>query len=267
MTAPSPRGARGTGSGGPPTRAGGLRGAVAFLTAIGGAATPGPAALWWFAPVGWGVGALVGACWWGTTRVVAPGVAAAVVIAVDLALTGLLHVDGLADTGDGLLPPLPRERRLAVMRQPDVGAFGMAVVVVVLLTRWSALAAIGALGGRASVRSAATVAGLWALGRAVMVAGMVALPYARAAQGGLASAFGAGGRRRLAGAVGLGVAGVALGATGRDAALAGAGGLLGGAMVLVLARRRVGGYTGDVLGAAGMVAETVGLVTLAALLT
>ena len=57
----------------------------------------------------------------------------AVVVAADLALTGMLHVDGLADTADGLLPHLERERRLEVMAEPAVGAFAVAVVGVVLL--------------------------------------------------------------------------------------------------------------------------------------
>jgi cobalamin synthase len=66
-------------------------------------------------------------------------VAAAIVVAADLAITRMLHVDGLADS-DGLLPHLDRERRLAVMCA-DVGAFGVAVVTIVLLLQVTALAA------------------------------------------------------------------------------------------------------------------------------
>ena len=71
-----------------------------------------------------------------------PAVAGGLAVAADLALTGMLHLDGLADSADGLLPPLPRDRRLAVMRSPDVGAFGVAAVVSAIGLRWAALAAL-----------------------------------------------------------------------------------------------------------------------------
>ena len=55
--------------------------------------------------------------------------AALIAVGVDALLTGMLHLDGLADSGDGLVPPLPRARRLAVMADPAVGAFGLASVL------------------------------------------------------------------------------------------------------------------------------------------
>src|SRR5690349_17191095 len=81
-------------------------------------------ALGWFPVLGAALGALVGACWWGAGRAWTPWPAAVLVVVVDLAVTGMLHVDGLADSADGLLPHADRERRLAIMRAPDVGAFG-----------------------------------------------------------------------------------------------------------------------------------------------
>ena len=54
----------------------------------------------------------------------------------------MLHVDGLADSADGLLPHMPRERRLEVMSDPTVGAYGVAVTVCVLLLRFAALASM-----------------------------------------------------------------------------------------------------------------------------
>ena len=63
-------------------------------------------------------------------------------ITVLLALTGLLHVDWLIDSADGLLPHLDRERRLEIMAQPDVGAYGVAVAVVVIGLRYAALASM-----------------------------------------------------------------------------------------------------------------------------
>src|SRR5688572_14319385 len=103
-----------------------MRRALAFLTPVGRATPPSPDALTWFPVVGAGIGAVLGGLWWATDQLWPPLVAAALVLAADLALTGLLHIDGLVDTADGLLPHLERERRLEVMAAPDAGAFGIA---------------------------------------------------------------------------------------------------------------------------------------------
>src|SRR5947207_1032923 len=103
-----------------------MRQALSFLTPLGGARTPSPAALRWFPLAGLIIGAAVGGVWWTAHRIWPAGVAAAVVIAADLAVTGMLHFDGLVDSADGLLPHLPAARRLDVMAAPDVGAFGIA---------------------------------------------------------------------------------------------------------------------------------------------
>jgi len=233
---------------------GDLRRAVAFLTTFGGAATPAPGAVVWFGPVGAVVGLLVGlawdlgASWW------SPAAVAGVVVSVDLALTGLLHVDGLADSGDGLLAPMERQRRLDAMRDPAIGAFGVAVVVAVLLARF---------GSFASVRPAPfVVAGIWAASRTCMAVGLTSLPSAR--PGGLTQAFRGANQWSAAavgGAVALGLAGFGAGGIGIVSVAAT---LVGAAAVLALGMRRLGGVTGDVLGAAGIVGETVGLLTLAA---
>ena len=65
------------------------------------------------------------------------------VIAADLAVTGMLHFDGLVDSADGLLPPLDGpDRRLEVMADPATGAFGVGVGGGVLLLRWASLASL-----------------------------------------------------------------------------------------------------------------------------
>ncbi len=176
-------------------------------------------------------------------------------VAFDLAVTGLLHADGLADSADGLLPQMSRQRRLAVMAEPSVGAYGAAALAVVLLVRFAALASMSP--------SVLLVAGAWCGARTTMAVAARALPYARP-QGGLARAF-LGGDWRPVGLYGL-VLAVSLGALadGRQTELAVALGMAAGAVVVVLARRRLGGFTGDVLGAAGMIAETVALLVAAA---
>jgi adenosylcobinamide-GDP ribazoletransferase len=253
-----------------------MRSALAFLTVVGGAAGPDRRAPAWFAPVGAAVGLAVGGVWWAAGEAWSPLVAAVLAVAADAALTGLLHLDGLADAADGLLPPLPRERRLAVMATPDVGAFGVAVVVLTLALRVAALASLDP--------DPVLVAGLWAAARAAMALTLSTVPYARAQ--GLATPFGAtpsapppataarGWWR--GGASGAGVVVAAGGGLvgGGVLAVVGGGWLAGGVAVLGLAAafagvvgiavRRLGGFTGDVLGAAGVVGETVGLLVAAA---
>lgn len=237
---------------GPP--ASGIRQAVAFLTPVGGARLPSPAALRWFPAIGLGLGLVLGGVWWGAGQLWPVPVAAALVVVADLALTGLLHVDGLADSADGLLPPLSRERRLEVMATPDVGAFGVATVAAVLILRWAALAS--------TAPDPLLLAALWCASRTAMVVIAAVLPYAR--PGGLAAPF-LGGRCVTTG-IGGALAALALSAWWRPPAgtVAVVAAAAGAVAVAAMARRRIGGFTGDVLGAGAMVAETLGLVAAAA---
>ncbi len=231
-----------------------MRAALGFLTVVGGATPRDDRAPAWFGVVGALVGLAVGGAWWVAGELWPPLLAAVIAVAVDAALTGFLHLDGLADSADGLLPPVARARRLAIMTAPDVGAFGVAALVVVLVARVAALAAL--------TPDVLLVAGLWAASRAAMGVTMGLVPYAR--EEGIASGFAG---RSVAPAavtavVALAVVAVAVGGwAGPVTALAAAGGF---AAVVGLAQRRIGGYTGDVLGAAGVVAETVGLLVAAA---
>src|SRR5438270_6425182 len=149
----------------------GARQALAFLTPVGGAAVPSPEALPWFPVVGGGIGAALGGVWWIAGELWPPLVAAAVVVAADLALTGLLHLDGLADSADALLPHLTRDQRLDVMAAPDVGAFGVGVAATALLLRWSALAVLRP--------DPALLAGLWCGSRTLMATVVTTVPYGR----------------------------------------------------------------------------------------
>jgi cobalamin 5'-phosphate synthase/cobalamin synthase len=227
---------------------------LGFLTPFGGASTPTRRAVRWFPVVGLVLGIVLGGAWLGAQELWPRPIAAALVVALDLALTGMLHLDGLVDSADGLLPHLTRERRLAVMQEPTVGAFGIAVAAVVLLLRWSALASMHA--------DIWLLAGLWCLSRTAMVAVMDALPYARGE--GLATAF-AGAHRTVVVPAGALIAAVLVGAAIGWPAIA----VLCAASLTVvgvgaLASRRIGGFTGDVCGAVGVLAETVGLVVAAA---
>ena len=231
-----------------------MRQALGFLTPFGGASAPTPQAVRWFPVVGILVGLAVGGVWRGAEELWPPALAAALAVVADLALTGMLHVDGLVDSADGLLPHLPRERRLDVMSEPTVGAFGVVVAGAVLLVRWAAFASMGA--------DIWLVAGLWCLSRTAMVAVMAALPYAR--EVGLASVFAGTGRLVVvaAGAVAAAaLVGIAVGWPALAVVSVAGLAVMG---IAALAQQRLGGFTGDVLGAAGVLAETVGLVVAAA---
>lgn len=224
--------------------------ALAFLTVAGGACSPDARTMRWFPVVGAGIGGLLAAVWAVSEVVWSPAVAAAFVVAADLAITGMLHFDGLADSADGLLPHLDRDRRLAVMSAPDIGAFALTIVPTVLLLRWVALA-----GG---VEPLALV-GVWAASRTLMAVVPAFVPYAR--ESGLASPFIAGAKPWIA--LWFLPAGAAMIVTDAIGALALLTGVAAGAGVVLLARRRLGGFTGDVLGAAAVTAETVMLLGLA----
>jgi adenosylcobinamide-GDP ribazoletransferase len=199
--------------------------------------------------------------WWLAAKLWLRLLAGAVAVAADLALTGLLHFDGLADAGDGLLAPLTRERRLAAMADPSIGAFGALTVGAVLLLRFGAFASLRP--------SPLVIAGLWCASRTAMVAITEALPYAR--PDGLVQSFlGARStlqrgllRGSLVGGIALSAALVVIARGVRGVAALGAE-LIAIALVALFSRRRIGGYTGDVLGAAGVIGETVGLLALAA---
>ena len=228
-------------------------GAVAFLTVAGRGQTPQPRALWWFPVVGAGLGAVVAGVHWGAGELWPLLVVGILVVAADLVLTGGLHLDGLADSADGLLPHMEQDRRLTVMSRPDVGAFAVAAVVVMVAARWAALSVDG-------IESLSLVP-IWAISRTMVAVVPAIVPYAR--PGGLADPFLAGARHWLALWLVPAVAALVL-IEGVSGAVAAAVAVAAAAGVVALAQRRLGGFTGDVLGAAIMVAETAALLALAA---
>ncbi|MGZ4718700.1 MAG: adenosylcobinamide-GDP ribazoletransferase, partial [Acidimicrobiales bacterium] len=222
-----------------------MRGAVAFLTPFGGASAPSRRALDWFPAVGAVLGLVLGGIWWGADRLWPPLVTAALVVAADLVVTGMLHIDGLADAGDGLIAPMDRGRRLDVMSDPTTGAFGVATVAAVLVLRVAALTAI--------TPAPLLLAAIWCASRTVMAVIARTLPYVRA--NGLASAFLGGGPLPVAlfGTLLASALAIAGGGhlTSRSVAVLAVGACLAtGGLVAAFAHRRIGGFTGDVLGAA-----------------
>jgi adenosylcobinamide-GDP ribazoletransferase len=175
-------------------------------------------------------------------------------------LTRGMHLDGLADTADGLGSGRPAERALEVMRQGDVGPFGVVTLVLVLLAQVVCVAfLLTTWDGPANVAAAIVVSRI-----ALPLACVAGVPAARAEGLG---AMVAGSVSRGAAALLLLAAVVAavvsalLAGTAVGAAFAG---LLGGLAVGVQAVRRLGGVTGDVLGAVVEATFTVALVVLVA---
>ncbi|MDA8385559.1 MAG: adenosylcobinamide-GDP ribazoletransferase [Actinomycetota bacterium] len=229
-----------------------MKAAFGFLSSLPISGSPRRSTLGFFPVVGAVLGALIAGVGILVGKVGAEPVAALAMLIADLALTGLLHFDGLADCGDGLLPPLPPERRRQVMKSPEIGAFGVAVVVAVMLARYVGFLELAVAGALWLIVPA------WALSRLGMAA---TLRWGRyLTEGGIGSYFDTAG---MPGWLALGTAIVVFAAAwaiggGRGEAVV-AGVALGFGGTVLLAYRRIGGVTGDVIGAAGVVGETLGL--------
>lgn len=219
----------------------------------------GPDAAWAWPLAGAVVAALAGglataALWLG----LAPGFAAALALAAQAVLTGAMHEDGLADSADGLWGGWTRERRLEIMKDSHIGSYGVLALILSVLARWSALAALFTAGA-----VLAPLIAVAALSRVPMVALLAHLPNARGA--GLAQSVGqpapgvvwqAGGLALLLALIACGWAALAMALL---AAMAAAG-------LAWIARAKIGGQTGDILGASQQLAEVAVLAVAAALL-
>jgi adenosylcobinamide-GDP ribazoletransferase len=241
----------------------GLRLAVTLLTAVPlRGAGPAPtrrlarAAMTWAPAIGLLLGVVAAGVLELSVRLARTGplLGAALAIAVLAALTRALHLDGLADLADGLGSRRPAAEALDIMKRPDIGPYGVATLVLTLLVQVAALARAQQLGrGLIAVAVAAVTARLaitWACRRGVpaargtglgaLVAGTVPRRVALA----LAAVV-------LAASTGAGwtLTGGWVHADGWIFPVAAAAGLAVSVLVTRLAVRRLGGITGDVLGA------------------
>ena len=242
----------------------GLRAAAAFLTRVpvASADVDGSASvarsLPWFPVVGALVGATVAGVYAGALQVLPALPAAAVAVTAGVLLTGAFHEDGLADTADALGAWEPEEAR-RILKDPTHGTYGVSALVLVLVTRVGALSALGGWTALAVLPAA------HALGRAAALGLLGAVPAAT--DEGLGASYAAHvGRRQL---LWVGLAGMALGAAAAGAWVVPAAALaaIGAGEVGRVGARRVGGVTGDVLGAAEQVAEALVLLLGAAVVT
>ncbi len=219
------------------------------------------------------VGAAVGACgaavlwaalaWW------PPAVSALLAVAATVWLTGAFHEDGLADTFDALGGYVNRERALEIMKDSRIGTYGASALMLGLGLRWGVLTT---LAGSSPLAAMLALVAAHSLGRTAAVAAMAWLRYAGDAEHAKAKPLAlAVPRSTVAVAFVLGalvVRGLSLLPGGFTPVQWSAA--VGAAAAVVLAMRRwlqqrLGGYTGDALGATEQLTEmTVLLVLLAA---
>jgi len=203
----------------------------------------------WFPPIGLLIGLLIAGFDRGLD-VLLPVLPASVLTVLALvAISGALHMDGLADTADGFLSSRPRERILEIMRDSRVGPMGVLAIVGILMLKVAAVASL------APDARFGTLLLMPLAGRVAPVLMMSTLSYVR--ENGLVTAFQ---RKRtffppLLALVSLAGAGfLALGLTGLAAAAVAVGVT---ALFALWCRAKIGGYTGDTLGAACELAEVV----------
>lgn len=221
----------------------------------------------YFPLVGAGVGALAALTLLLAATVLPPLLAVLLSMAATVWLTGAFHEDGLADAADGLGGGYEPARVLEIMQDSRIGSFGAVSLVLVLLGKFSALVALLEI----SWPTAAAVCVIaHAASRACALGVMAALPYVRQDGSSRAKpvAEGIGAAEWITG-IGLGLLpGLAALGCGVVAALSTGLALLAAVIVSGIAvrylRRRIGGYTGDCLGAVQQLAELAILIAFCA---
>lgn len=179
--------------------------------------------------------------------------AAGLVLGCQIMLTGAMHEDGVSDTADGLWGGFTSERRLEIMKDSRIGAYGVLALLLFVGLRWLAL------GELLETRDFAAIFAVAMLSRAGMPVLMTALPSARS--GGLSQSVGVPGWSvTLIGvALACGLSFALLGIAALPVILAIGAALLG---LSALAMRKIKGQTGDILGAGQILSETVALMVL-----
>ena len=212
----------------------------------------------WAAPVAGAIVGAIGALAYALAHAAGLGAlpAAGVALAATLVVTGALHEDGLADTADAFGAGASPEARLAIMRDSRIGAFGACALILSIGLRWTALASI-----TGPMRAAAALIAAHAAARAMPPLLMLLIPPAR--PDGLSADAGLPPMDSVAGATLLGLAALMLGLGFRNGLIAAALLALCLASMRWLALNKVGGQTGDVLGALEQVSEVAVLLVAA----
>lgn len=207
--------------------------------------------IWVWPLVGGLTGALVAGIFLGMTAIGAPSTVAAVwAIGGQVLLTGALHEDGFADTADGFFGGRTKERRLEIMRDSRIGVYGVVALGILLLLRLQVLPRFE----MSATRMVPVLVAVGALSRAAMLMPLLLLKPAR--PDGLARDLRSLPPVSLVMACFLAVAAVLPLPPLAGVIFLGVA-LFSGLLVSWTARRKIDGYSGDVLGATAIVAETL----------
>lgn len=236
-----------------------VRSALGLLTRLPLPAMENPrgaAAAWAWPVVGVVVGGIAALVAWAMLAIDLPvGIVAGVVLVTQIMVTGALHEDGLADVVDGFFGGWTKEQRLEIMKDSHIGSYGTLALILAVGLRWQALTIV--------CPTPFAIVAVAALSRAPMAVMMSTLTNARGT--GLAQSVGRPTMQVAGIAIVIGVAASVLTA----GALATMGMLifmfLATVTVAQTAKTRIGGQTGDVLGATQQVCEVAGLVVLSTL--
>jgi adenosylcobinamide-GDP ribazoletransferase len=192
-----------------------------------------------------------------------PAISAGLALASMVIITGALHEDGLADSADGLWGGWDPVRRLEIMKDSHIGSYGVIALILSLGLRWVALTSLAGQGGPLNQTALISALVLCAtLSRAPMVVVMSALPHAR--RGGLSVRVGR--PHRASAALAVAVA-LAVGLVFLGLALAGLIVVLGlvTLAIILISKVKIGGQTGDILGATQQISEIAILCVLVSL--
>jgi adenosylcobinamide-GDP ribazoletransferase len=207
----------------------------------------------WYPFVGLVIGMLTWLAWKAATLFFSPLVTGVMTLVVWVLLTGGLHLDGLADCCDGLFASASVERRLEIMKDPRMGAFGVIGLILILFLKAVAFASLTSPASFGILLAASLAR--WCILPAAL------LPLARPS--GMGADFAAGFRRSFifwGALIPLAIA-IILGAHGILSIVAG---LVATFFVLWLAKSRINGMTGDVFGMVVEIVETIVLLTFVA---
>ena len=182
-------------------------------------------------------------------------VTAGVVLLAVVVMTGAMHEDGLADCADGFWGGWEKQRRLEIMKDSRIGVYGVCAIALTLLLRWQLLVLLI----EADVLCSALVAAA-AASRTSMVVLMAFMPNARAT--GLSHSVGRPAKQAVAVAIVIGAAAAMVSGFAGVIVWVGAATALCG----LIAQRKIGGQTGDVLGATQQMTEITALCAIAATL-
>jgi len=209
--------------------------------------------IWFFPVVGLLIGAAVAGLDYGVSRLLPSLPASVIAVTALLFVSGGLHIDGLADTADGFCSSRPKERILEIMRDSRSGPMAVAAVVCVLSLKMAALHSVPA---QPELQRASTILLTALAGRCALVFQLNLLPYART-EGGLGTAF-VKAKSRLQPVWALAVLAAACWfLLGRVGAAIVVGALVVSALFALHCHRKIGGFTGDTLGAACELTELV----------